>query len=182
MVDDFNKWRKTFFSEGKINISWDKYFVSMLYLVAMKSKDEKTQHSTIIVGPDNEIRSTGYNSFPRGINDFLDERQERPEKYFWIEHGERNAIYNAARVGIPLKGCKAYVTGIPCMDCARAIVQSGIKEVVYHVLKPYDSKLWDEHCVRTIQLFDEAQVYCREYTGEIIVKLQVLRDGELISI
>jgi dCMP deaminase len=53
----------------------------------------------------------------------------RPEKYLWMEHAERNAIYNAARVGIPLKGCVIYMDGIPCMDCARAIVQAGIKEI-----------------------------------------------------
>ena len=151
-------------------IDWNSYFTSMLYMIAMKSKDEKTQNATIIVGPDNEIRSTGYNSFPRGINDDVPERQERPEKYFWHEHGERNAVYNAARVGIPLKGCKAYITGIPCMDCARALVQSGIVEVIYHVVKKYDSDLWNEHSKRTLQLFHEAGESIREYTGDIITK------------
>lgn len=163
-------------------MNWDEYFVSMLYLVAMKSKDSKTQNSTIIVGPDNEIRSTGYNSFPRGINDNVPERQERPEKYFWFEHGERNAIYNAARVGVPLKDCKLYVTGVPCMDCARAIVQSGIKEVIYHELKKYDSKLWEEHSRRTFILFEESGVKIREYKGKITTKLSVRRDGELVEI
>ena len=163
-------------------MNWDEYFVSMLYLVAMKSKDAKTQNSTIIVGPDNEIRSTGYNSFPRGINDNVPERQERPEKYFWFEHGERNAIYNAARVGVPLKDCKLYVTGVPCMDCARAIVQSGIKEVIYHELKKYDSKLWEEHSRRTFILFEESGVKIREYKGKITTKLSVRRDGELVEI
>jgi dCMP deaminase len=163
-------------------MNWDKYFVSMLYLVAMKSKDEMTQNAAIIVGPDNEFISSGYNSFPRGINDYLQERQERPEKYFWFEHGERNAIYNAARIGAPLKGCKMYVTGIPCMDCARGIVQSGIRRVVYHTLLPYDSKLWDEHMKRTITLFEEAGVSLKEYTGDIVSKLEVRRDGKLIEI
>ena len=163
-------------------IDWNSYFTSMLYMIAMKSKDEKTQNATIIVGPDNEIRSTGYNSFPRGINDDVPERQERPEKYFWHEHGERNAVYNAARVGIPLKGCKAYITGIPCMDCARALVQSGIVEVIYHVVKKYDSDLWNEHSKRTLQLFHEAGVSIREYTGDIITKISVKRDGEIINL
>ena len=67
----------------------------MANLVAKKSKDQSTQIGAVIVGIDNEIRSTGYNSFPSGINDDLQERQERPEKYYWIEHAERNALYNA---------------------------------------------------------------------------------------
>jgi len=163
-------------------MNWDKYFVSMLYLIAMKSKDQKTQNATIIVGPDNEIRSTGYNSFPRGINDNIPERQERPEKYFWLEHGERNAVYNAAMIGVPLKGCRAYITGIPCMDCARALVQSGITEVIVHTLKKYESSLWDEHEKRTLKLFQEAGVIVSEYQGDLITKMAVLRDGELIEI
>ena len=69
----------------------------MANLVAKKSKDQSTQIGAVIVGPDNEIRSTGYNSFPKGLNDDLQERQERPEKYYWIEHAERNALYNASQ-------------------------------------------------------------------------------------
>jgi len=154
----------------------------MLYMVAMKSKDEKTQHATIIVGQDNRIKSTGYNSFPGGINDYIPERQERPEKYYWIEHGERNAVYSAAKAGISLDGCKLYVTGIPCMDCARGIVQSGIKEVIYHEIKPYDSEKWEEHNKRTLTLFKEANVEIREFTGKIINRMSIMRDGERIEI
>jgi dCMP deaminase len=152
-------------------------------MVAMKSKDEKTQNASIIVGPDNEFRSAGYNSFPRGIDDNKPERQERPEKYYWFEHGERNAIYNAARVGIPLKGCKIYVTGIPCVDCARGIIQSGITEVIYHVLKAYERPIiWDEHHRRSLTLFEEAAVVVREYEGDLFKHVAVRRDGELIQV
>lgn len=65
-------------------VSWDDYFMTMVYLVAMKSKDESTHIGAVIVGPDNEIRSTGYNSFPRKMNDGLEERQKRPQKYFFF--------------------------------------------------------------------------------------------------
>jgi dCMP deaminase len=150
-----------------------------MYLIAMKSKDEKTQNGAIIVGPDNEIISTGYNSFPRGINDNLHERQERPEKYFWFEHAERNAIYNAARIGVSLKNCKIYVTGIPCMDCARGIVQSGINEIVIHDLS-YNSNLWEEHSKRTLILFEEAKINIRFYKGDIINKIFIRKDGKEI--
>ena len=83
--------------------------------VKLKSKDENTKIGAIIVGKYKEIVSTGYNSFPRGLKDNIRERQERPEKYFWFEHGERNAIYNAARIGVSTKGCTMYLScGIPC--------------------------------------------------------------------
>ena len=88
-----------------MNISWDDYFAGLLSQVAVKSKDPTTKIGALIVGPDREIRSTGYNSFPRGLDDNVRERMERPEKYYWIEHAERNAIYNAARCGTTLKGC-----------------------------------------------------------------------------
>ena len=89
---------------------WKDYFVSIAEQVKEKSKDIKTKIGAVIVGKDNEILSTGYNSFPRGLNDNVVQRQERPEKYFWFEHAERNAIYNAARIGVSLKQSTVYIT------------------------------------------------------------------------
>ena len=111
-------------------MNWNEYFLGIAEQVKLKSKDESTQIGAVIVGKDREILSTGYNSFPRGLDDNLPERQERPLKYFYFEHAERNAIYNAARVGIPLDGSTIYLTsGLPCSDCGRAIINSGIKTV-----------------------------------------------------
>lgn len=110
---------------------WNTYFMSLLSGIASRSKDPNTQIGCIIAGPDHNIRSTGYNSLPRGVRDDIPERYERPEKYMWIEHGDRNAIYAAARVGTPLNGCTMYLPGLPCMDCGRGIIQVGIVEVVY---------------------------------------------------
>jgi dCMP deaminase len=112
------------------------------------------------VGEDNEIVSTGYNSFPRGINDDLDERQERPEKYFWFEHAERNAIYNAARIGVSLKNTTIYLTcGIPCSDCARGIISSGIKKIYCKTEDTTRNRAhWDEHAKRSVQMFEESGV------------------------
>ena len=112
-------------------MTWDQYFINMLPAVAAKSKDKAFHVGSIIVGPDHESRTTGYNSFVRGLADIHPERKESPEKYKWIEHAERNAIYNAARMGTQLKGCRIYISANPCIDCARAIVSVGIKEVVY---------------------------------------------------
>jgi|688.fasta_scaffold06574_4 dCMP deaminase len=110
-------------------MTWDQYFVNMLDVVSLKSKDT-TKTSAIIVGPDHEIRTTGYNGFPREFNDKDKEKWAKPEKYYWIEHAERNAIYNAARMGVSLLDCDMYVSHFPCVDCGRGIIQSGIKRVI----------------------------------------------------
>lgn len=114
---------------------WDQYFMTLIPFIAARSKDPNTQVGCIIVGQDNAIRSTGYNSFPRGINDNVPERLERPEKYMYIEHSERNGIYAAAKIGIPLDGCKIYQNLLPCMDCARAIIQVGIVQIIYNTFE-----------------------------------------------
>jgi dCMP deaminase len=111
-------------------MNWIEYFRNIAEQVKLKSKDKKTQIGAVIVGKDNEIVSTGYNSFPRGINDDVEERQERPEKYFWFEHAERNAIYNAARIGVSTKDCTLYLSHwFPCADCARGIINAGITKI-----------------------------------------------------
>lgn len=141
-------------------MKWDKYFLNIAENVKLKSKDQRTQIGAVVVGKDNEIVSTGYNSFPRGINDNVDERQQRPEKYFWFEHAERNAIYNAARIGVSLRDTTIYLTcGIPCSDCARGIISSGITKIY---CKTEDTtrnrEHWDEHAKISRQMFEESGV------------------------
>ena len=89
-------------------MEWGEYFINIAEQVKLKSKDNNTKIGVVIVGKDNEIVSTGYNSFPRGIDDSVEERQEKPEKYFWFEHAERNAIYNAARIGVDFRNYNVY--------------------------------------------------------------------------
>lgn len=152
--------------KSKISImNWNEYFLGIAEQVKLKSKDLSTQIGAVIVGNDNEVLSTGYNSFPRGLDDSLQERQERPEKYFWFEHAERNAIYNAARVGIPLKGSKIYLTsGLPCMDCARGIVNSGIKTVYCkEICTTKNKEKWNESQEKAIQLLKECEVEVKYY-------------------
>ena len=147
--------------------SWDEIFIDTARLWATKSKDPNTQIGAVIVGPDNEVISTGYNSFPRGIDDNVPERSERPEKYFWMCHAERNAIYQAARHGTSLKDCRMFVScWVPCTDCARAIIQVGIQEVVLgqKVEKASRTK-WIEEAKRSEQMFKEAGVKLRYYEG-----------------
>ena len=149
-------------------MDWDTYFMSLVYMTAMKSKDESTKNAAIIIGPNNEIRSTGYNSFPRGINDDIIERQQRPLKYKFIEHGERNAIYNAVRIGVSTEFCTMYTLGTPCTDCARGIIQSGIKKVIIHSLwENINPVMWKDEAEISSILFTEAGVCLVELEGKI---------------
>lgn len=109
--------------------TWDGYFMDMATLVASKSKDQSMRCGAVIVGEGHTILSTGYNGFPRGVDDYNEEYHKRPEKYVWVVHDGQNAIFNAARNGIKLLGSTMYLTAHPCQDCARAIVQAGIVEV-----------------------------------------------------
>lgn len=160
-------------------MTFDEMFMSMAFLTAMKSKDQNTHCGAVIVGPDNEIRSTGYNSFPRGLNDNIAARQLRPEKYLWIEHAERNAIYNAARMGTSIIDCTIYCTGYPCMDCARGIVQSGIKEVVFTDTHHANQKWAKDSLENVPTLFKETGVQFRIYEGPIITKVVRKLDGRI---
>lgn len=114
-------------------ISWDEYFMGVAMLSAMRSKDPNTQVGACIVSPDNKILSMGYNGFPIGCSDddFPWNREGEPldSKYFYSTHSELNAILNYR--GGSLEKCKLYVTLFPCNECAKAIIQCGIKEIVY---------------------------------------------------
>lgn len=146
--------------------SWDEYFVEMARLAATRSKDPNTRIGAVIVGPDNEVISTGYNSFVRGLNDNVPARSERPEKYFWYEHAERNAIYSAARHGVPLKGCRMFLScWTPCTDCMRAIIQSGIKEIILGTRDGVSGQSkWVEEARRSKEMADETGVTIRYYS------------------
>jgi dCMP deaminase len=114
-------------------ISWDEYFMGIAMLAAKRSKDPSTQVGACIVSHDNIIISTGYNGMPKGCSDdeFPWERsgEENNTKYPYVVHAELNAILNAN--GRDLRGSKIYVALFPCNECAKAIIQSGVKEVVY---------------------------------------------------
>ena len=139
---------------------WDERLMGLALQVAGWSKDFSRKVGCVIVGPNNEVRSTGYNGFPRRVDDAPPERHERPAKYLWTEHAERNAIYNAAFAGIGLVGCRIYVPWYPCIDCARAIVQVGIVELV--ALEPdWEEAQWGEGFKVARQMFAEAGVEVR---------------------
>jgi dCMP deaminase len=146
--------------------SWDKFFMDMAKLVASKSKDRSRKVGCVIVGPDNEVRSVGYNGFPRGIADHIEWRHERPAKYKWTEHAERNAIYNSARAGIRTDGCRIYLPWFPCMDCARAIIQAGITGMVCGE-PDFDDPTWGRDFRSGVDMLREAHVGVRYYCDEV---------------
>lgn len=145
-------------------MNWPNYYFTIAHAVKLKSKDIHTQIGAVIVGSDGEIVSTGYNSLPRGINDFIPERFQRPEKYNWMEHAERNAIYNAARIGVSTKNCEMYMTcDISCIDCARAIIQSGISKIHLIVGIGAKGQQYKQHMKISERLFDEAGIEIQQY-------------------
>jgi dCMP deaminase len=138
---------------------WNQRFLALCDHISRWSEDRDFNVGAVIVGPDLEIRSTGYNGLPRGVKGEDESRFDRTsgEKFFWFEHAERNAIYNAARSGAAIAGCIIYVNRFPCADCARAIIQSGIKTVHCPVKPQFDGALDHSFDVSEI-LLNEAGV------------------------
>lgn len=114
-------------------ISWDEYFMGIAHLAGMRSKDPSTQVGACIVSADNKILSMGYNGFPLGCSDdefpWSREGEQLDTKYPYVTHGEMNAILNYR--GGSLEGTKLYVSLFPCNECTKAIIQAGIKKIVY---------------------------------------------------
>lgn len=119
------------------------------------SRDNSTKVGCIIVDPDTyDILATGYNGFPRKVNETA-ERQERPAKYIYTEHAERNCIDAAARRGTRLEGATAYVTMFPCSDCAKGLIQAGIKRLVSPAP---DATRWAESHKYSLEMLHESGV------------------------
>ncbi|MEN6295347.1 MAG: deaminase [Chloroherpetonaceae bacterium] len=166
---------------------WDQLYITLCYLIGMRSRDAMTHVGSVVVDADNVLVSTGYNSLPRSVEvDFEARRlsRENDEKYYWIEHAERNAIYNAARRGTVLKGCKIYVPWIPCADCARAIIQTGLSEVIIHqngqdFYSEYTNGKWQEAHQRTLTMLSEADVTVRFVKCDI-VNPEIYMNGKIL--
>ena len=150
-------------------ISWEDYFMGLAHLSALRSKDPNTQVGACIIDSENKVVSIGYNGMPRGCRDedFPWERQGDflNTKYAYVVHAELNAILNSPR---PVKDCTLYVSLFPCNECAKAIIQSGIKKVVYESDK-YDGtdgntaskKMLNDAGVELVQMDHEVSVELR---------------------
>ena len=145
--------------------TWALRFMGMCDHVASWSEDRDYQVGCVIVDPvGHEVRTMGYNGLPRGVSADEIERFDRAsgEKFFWIEHAERNAVFNAARMGVSLVGCTAYVNRFPCADCGRALIQSGITRVVAPPIPTADGAL-DHSFQVSHRMLREAGLIITEY-------------------
>lgn len=142
-------------------ITWDEYFMGVAVLSSMRSKDPNTQVGACIVSEDNKILSMGYNGFPSGCSDdefpWCREGEPLETKYLYVTHSELNAILNYR--GGSLEGAKLYVTLFPCNECAKAIIQSGIKTIVYASDKYGETP----GTVASKRMFQAAGVKCYPY-------------------
>ncbi|MCH3976564.1 MAG: dCMP deaminase family protein [Bacilli bacterium] len=146
-------------------ISWDEYFMGIALLSTFRSKDPSTQVGAVIVDNDNKIVSVGYNGMPIGMDDDAlpwEHGEGLQSKYLYVCHAEFNAILNT-RNGSALKGCKLYVTLFPCNECAKAIIQSGITEIIYADDKYADSIT----TIASKKMLTMAGVKIRAYEGKI---------------
>ena len=135
---------------------WNRRFLDLAMFFAGWSKDPSTQVGCVVVGPDREVRSTGYNGFPRGIEDTSERLNDRETKYQLIVHAEMNALLHAARIGVTLKDCTLYTTLPPCTRCTVSLIQAGIARVVWPTGLVPDR--WAEDFERAKALLQEAGV------------------------
>jgi dCMP deaminase len=143
---------------------WDKRWSDMAELVASWSEDRSTKVGAVIVDSRNNLISIGWNGFPRGIKD-LGKRHERPMKYAVTEHAERNAIFNVSAKGDSTMGCSMYCLWFPCCDCARAIIQSGIKKL-FCERPDFDHERWGNQFVTSHEMLEESGVEVIFYDRE----------------
>lgn len=138
---------------------WNERYMQMAKEVSLWSKDPNTKVGAVAVGSKGQILSQGFNGFPRGILDTSERLNDRETKYQYVVHAEMNVIYNATYSGVSLDGAKLYVYGLPvCSECAKGIIQVGIKEVYVAQecidLRPH----WFESFQKTLNMFTEANV------------------------
>ena len=138
--------------------------MTLAYTIAQGSKDIHTKVGSVIVGRDQEIISMGWNGFPRGIDDSVENRYERPVKYLYTVHSEANSILNAARIGVSCKGSTLYTTLFCCNECAKMVIQAGIVKVVYAERKDN----WEESFKVSEEMFEEAGVIVEKWSGDLL--------------
>lgn len=151
---------------------WHHHFLDLALQNAHMSKDPSTKVGAVIVGPDREVRSMGFNGFPRGIADTPERLNDRDTKLKLVVHAEMNAILNAARVGVSVKGCTMYLAatdatglvwgGPPCTRCTVETIQAGISSIVSHPFKDVPSR-WKDDIALAGTLLTEAGVQYQEF-------------------
>jgi dCMP deaminase len=137
---------------------WSNRYTNLAKEISTWSKDPSTKVGAVVIGKDGQVLSQGYNGFPRGIADSKKRFENKQIKYELVVHAEMNSIYNASLTGVSLKGATLYVYGLPiCNECAKGIIQVGIKRVIATRPKKYNVA-WDKSIQQAKQLFNEAEV------------------------
>ena len=136
---------------------WDKRYLDLAKEISKWSKDPSKQIGAVAVGSNGNVLAQGYNGFPRGIDDAPERYENREVKYKLVVHAEMNVIYNASYNGVSLNESTLYVHGLPaCSDCAKGIIQVGVKRVVMPKQEIPDH--WSESWKMSKEMFDEAGV------------------------
>lgn len=168
----------------KIFEDWDQFFMGLAFYVAMKSEDDSTHIGAVIVNEFNRAVSFGYNGLPTGVLN-TEDKNIRPNKYFYFEHAERNAIYNAEKID---PGCRIYVNQFPCPPCTRGIIQKRITKVIYHVGFNESGdvvaggKEWLEEQKASYNMLIEAGVEIIPYYGEIVSQIVGYKSGKIYEL
>lgn len=134
-----------------------KNYSQLTYAISQFSKDPDKKVGSIFLHPKTfQILSTGYNGFPRKVNE-TNKRWKKPEKYKWVVHSEQNGIYNATLNGVKLKNSILFTTKFPCNDCAKGLIQAGIKQI--YTYKPdLKHKTWGESMKISLKMFKETNI------------------------
>ena len=139
-------------------LKWDQRYLKLAYGIAQWSKDPSSKIGAVTVGAKGQVLSQGFNGFPRGLKDDYDRLNDRETKYKYVVHAEMNAIYNATYNGTSLDGATLYVYGLPtCSECAKGIIQVGIKRVVMPA-SPGMPEKWKDSWLTSMSFFKEAGV------------------------
>lgn len=142
----------------RISLSWHKKYLNLAKHISAWSKDPSTRVGAVAIGEIGQILATGYNGLPRQIEDTYERLNTREMKYKYVVHAEKNCIYNATHNGVSLKNSVLYVHGLPiCSECAKGIIQVGIKKVVM----PFDLNIpykWKESFDQSKDMFDEVGI------------------------
>lgn len=154
-------------------LSWEDYFMGIAHLSAMRSKDPSTQVGAVIVDELNKVVSIGYNGLPHGCDDnefpWQKEGSVYESKYAYVVHAELNAILNSPR---PVRGCRLYVSLFPCNECAKAIIQAGIQEIIYE----QDIYAETEAVLASKRMLKSAGVQLRQRTQALSIHIEKVSD------
>jgi dCMP deaminase len=154
-------------------MTWDELYFNMIQQYKMKSKDPSSKFACLVVAKDNSIKASGFNGFPRGVNDSKERYDDRKTKYLYVVHAEANAIASAAKAGVSLENCFIYIDTFPCSSCTKLIIQSGISQIILNGDSEIHNNLefqtrWSEDIEVTTNMCNESGVEIRIFNKAMV--------------